>query len=427
MTGPFHRRTTCRLCDSGDLDLVLSLPPTPPETAYGNGKSLEATGGRDDHHALDLVLCAACGHVQLADVVDPFQVFQRGRSPTASFPTLVRQAHGLAHDILATRPPGTKELVVAIGSNDGTILAPFEAAGCRVHGVEPAVDLARIAIERGIETFPGFFKPGIARRLEDEHGRANVIMARSVLAYEDDLAAVLEGITTLLAKDGVFVFEVPALADIVVNGLFDGIRHEVLSYHTVAPLRRLLLSHDLDLFAVEDRRDLGGVMRGWCQRLGAGRRARDSVAAAIARESAHGLDHAATLRNIADHVVATRNRMASLLSPILDRGGTVAGYGATGRAVTLCHAIGLDDDTLQFVVDDNDWKHGLTTPGSHRPIVPATEIAARRPSAVVILAWPFADEIIARHADYGAGGGQFIVPLPHPHIAAAAERPTPSG
>ncbi len=420
MTIRVHHRESCRLCGSRDLELALSLPPTPPATAYGRpatGPGSEASAEpMEPCFPLDLYRCATCGHVQLLDVLDPFALFQRHRSATATIPPLADRARAFAAEIMARRPLRRDDLVVAVGSNDGTLLKPFEAAGCRVLGVEPAVDLAGAAVAGGIDTYPGFFQPAIAERLEDQHGRAAVVIADSVLAHADDLTGLLDAVGRLLAKDGLFVFEVPSLAAIVGDGLFDAIGHETLDYHAVAPLQRLLLACDLELIAVEPRADRGGSLRGWVRRLGGPPPEETTVAAAIERERAFGLDRIETIRNLGERITFTRQRLFELLDPLRAAVGGIAGYGACGRAVTFCHAVGLDAATLAFVADDSTWKHGLLTPGHGVPIVSPETLTEREPAAVVVLAWPFAGSIIAHNAGFQATGGRFVVALPEPRF-----------
>lgn len=392
---------------------MLSLAPTPP----ANGFVGEAERDRPQPLLpLDLFRCGGCGHVQLLDVVDPLDLFQRRRSAIAAVPALGRYYRTFAETLVARFPQASGRLAVGIGSNDGTLLKVLEAAGCRPYGVEPAVDLARAAIRGGVTTFPGFFSPAIATRIEEESGRAALVVAVNVLAHVDDPRGLLEGVVQLLARDGVLAFEIPCLADLVESNLIDGVRHEILNYYAVAPLVRLFHSCDLDWFAAERVAERGGRLRGYGQHLGGPHPADGSVARLLERERRLRLDDPATFAAFADRIAALRERIAVQLAAWRREGLRLAGFGAPAKATTLVHQLGLGPEWLDFVVDEADWKHGLYTPGLHLPIRPPEALYQLRPDRVVVLSWDFAETIIARYAGYREGGGRFLVPLPEPHI-----------
>lgn len=413
---PLHeprRRTTCRLCRDSALVPALSLTPTPPANAFVDAAARETRQGQ---FPLDLHLCERCGHLQLLDVLSPFDLFQRGRSATGEKPSLVAQAEAFSTEILAEHQPPERALVLGIGSNDGTLLRTFEDAGYRVHGVEPAVDLARIAIVDGIPTFVGFFAPGIAARLEDEHGRADIIVAPNVLAHVDDLHAFMEAACLILARRGILAFEIPYLADLVETGLIDAVRHENLSYHAVRPLIGFLHSCDLELVSVRAVGHKSGRLRGFVQHLGGPRAADGSVAAAVAREAGMALEKIETYERLAGNIGELTARIRQLVTELRADGRTIAAIGAPARSTTLMHACGLDSETLDFVVDEAAWKQGLFTPGSHVPVLAPGAIDERRPDYAIVLTWDIAEEVMAQHAAYHDAGGRFVVPLPTPRI-----------
>ena len=259
MTERLRRRTTCRLCGSHKLDRILSLVPTPPANAF---VAAAERGDSQDRFPLDVFLCRDCGHVQLLDVVDPLRLFQRRRSPIRGLPLSVAYFEAYAGELMHRFRLAQDALVVEIGSNDGTMLRCLEQAGMRPQGVEPAVDLARDAIALGVPTFPGFFSPAIAARIEEERGRAAMVIAHSVFAHVDDLNGLVEGVHQLLARDGIFVFETDYLLDVVEHGTIDMIRHENLDYHSVVPLVRFLHASDMELIGVKHVGGPAGRLRG---------------------------------------------------------------------------------------------------------------------------------------------------------------------
>ena len=408
MTEGLRRRTACRLCGARILDRVLSLVPTPPANAF---VAAHARGEPQDQFPLDGFLCRDCGHVPLLDIVDPLRLFQRRRSPIQGLPLSVAYFEAYAGELMQRFRLTQDSLVVEIGSNDGTMLRCLEDAGMRPQGVEPAIDLARNAIARGVPTFPGFFAPAIAARIEEERGRAAMVIAHSVFAHADDLNGLLEGVQQLLARDGVFVFEVAYLLDVVERNIVDTIRHENLDYHSVMPLVRFLHANDMELIGVE-RVGAAGRLRGYAQRLGGGYTADGSVQDLCEEEQRAALAEPATFRRLEERIAWLRDALIRMLTAVREKGGRVAGYGAPSKATTLLHQFGLGPDVIDFIVDDSPWKQGLYTPGLLIPVLPPEALYERRPDVVIVLSWDYAEDIVARHRAYQSAGGCFIVPLP---------------
>ena len=233
MSSNHHRRETCRLCGSRDVTLVFGLEPTPPANAFVSESELDR---EQERFPLDVFFCESCGHVQLLDVVDPRVLFENYVYVSGTSPVFVKHFEDYAADVVARFAPPQDKLVLDIGSNDGTLLSFFKAAGYPVLGVDPAKDIAASATAKGIETKADFFSPAFAQAVRAERGPAAVITANNVFAHIDDLGGVADGVRTLLADDGVFVFEVSYLVDVFEKTLFDTIYHEHLAYHSVRPL-----------------------------------------------------------------------------------------------------------------------------------------------------------------------------------------------
>jgi SAM-dependent methyltransferase len=409
MTDACHRRDTCRLCNSRRLDEVLSLQPTPPANAF---VSADKTSVEQPVFPLDLFLCQDCGHVQLLDVVDPRVLFENYVYVSGTSPVFVKHFEDYAADILARFQPPQGTLVVDIGSNDGTLLSFFQKAGHAVLGVDPARDIAREASERGIETRCDFFSPALGASLRHDRGPAHIITANNVFAHADDLRGIVEGIRTLLAPDGVFVFEVSYLVDVIEKTLFDTIYHEHVAYHSVKPLKAFFAANGMELISAERIDSHGGSLRGVAQRAGGPHPVQESVSHLMALEASLGLDQTTVLRQFGARIDLVKSKLTSLLQALKADGKSVAGFGAPAKATTLMYHFGIGPDVIDFIVDDSPLKQNLFAPGMHIPILPSQAIYDRKPDAVVILAWNFAAPIMNNHARYLENGGQFIVPLP---------------
>lgn len=410
MSGAVRRRTTCRLCGSANPALAFSLAPTPPANAFVSAADAAAT---QERFPLDVFFCRDCTHVQLLDVVDPRLLFEHYVYVSGTSPSFVRHFDEYSDFVakLTGLPRGA--LVVDIGSNDGTLLRAFESRhGARVLGIDPARNLAEAATKAGIETLPEFFTAELAETLARERGKASVITANNVFAHVDDLGGVVDGVRSLLAPDGVFVFEVSYLLDVVGDILFDTIYHEHLAYHAVRPLIPFFERHGMELIEAVRVPTHGGSLRGIAQLRGGPRSRGASVAAALALEQQAGLDQLATYQALAARINALGQELGALLKDLKGQGKSIAGFGAPAKATTLMYHFGIGPQLVDFIVDDSPLKQGLFTPGMHIPVLSAQAIAERKPDYLVILAWNFAKPIIEKNAAFRERGGRFIVPVP---------------
>ena len=412
--GEVRVRDTCRLCEGRRLERVIELTPTPP----GNRVlTEEETRGPCPTYPLEVRFCLDCHHVQLGHVVDPSILYRDHYSyVTGTSPVFVAHFREYAAEMIAKFGLRAGDRVVDIGSNDGTCLRFFRDAGMSVLGIDPATEIAAAASADGVETLPEFFGLELARRLRDERGPAALVTSHNACAHIDDLAGVVEGVRHLLADDGVFVLEVGYFVDVYQKCWFDTIYHEHLDYHTVAPLVRFFDRLGMQVVSVKRIAPQGGSIRVMVQKAG-GRHAVDGSAAELGRlEAEVGVTDAAGLRRFNDRLEAVKGELNALLRGLKREGKRIAGYGAPTKSTTLMMHFGLGRDVIDFIVDDNPLKQGFYSPGTHVPIGPPEWIYERAPEHVLVLAWNFADSIMAKHGRYEAVGGRFILPMPAPGI-----------
>lgn len=407
------RRLDCRLCGSRELSVVLALTPTPLANAFVAAPQL---GKSDPVYPLELVLCAVCKHVQLRDVVDPQVLFRDYVYVSGTSPSFVRHFEDYARKIVERYSFPRGGLVVDVGSNDGTLLGFFRTLGFDVLGIDPANSIAKAATEAGIETLPEFLSAGLAERIARERGRCTLVTANNVFAHVDNLAGFLGAVRSLLADDGLFAFEVSYLADVYEKCLFDTIYHEHLDYHTVAPLEGFFARHGMQLIGVEHIPTHGGSIRGVAQLAGAGRLPNGSVAALAAHERDLGLDRPEAYAGLARRIGGVKSALAKLLAGFKQQDLSIAGFGAPAKATTLMYHFQIGADVLEFIVDDSPLKQGLYSPGMHIPVLPGSAIEERKPDVLVVLAWNFADAIVAKSAGFLRRGGKFVVPLPEVRV-----------
>lgn len=408
MTENLRRREHCRLCDGKKLELALPIKPSPIADAYIPASRL---GKPQALYPLDLYLCGDCGHIQNIDVVNPEVLFRDYLFTTSSSAGLLAHFKQYAADVVSEFSVKPGSLVVEIGSNDGSLLRNFKEQGMKVLGIDPARDIAKRATESGVETLPEFFTAGLAAKIRKNYGPASVFAANNVFAHADDLADIVRGIREVLADDGVFVFEVSYLIDIVDNYLFDTVYHEHVSYHSIEPLARFFERLGMQLIDVQRVASKGGSIRGFAQRKPEGRRpVKPVVTQMIETERQRGFNKLPVYQDYAKRITERRTALNRFLDEQIAAGKVIAGYGASTTTTTLMWDFDLTRK-LAFILDDNPAKHGLYCPASHIPVMPSEELYVRKPDYVVILAWQYATPIIRRHQQYLKEGGCFVVPL----------------
>jgi SAM-dependent methyltransferase len=388
----------------------MSLAPTPPANEFVREEELDRA---QDTIPLTLLLCQSCGHLQLAEIVDPARLFKNYVYVSGTSPVFIAHFAEYARSCCSRFGLGERSFVVEIGSNDGTLLKQFQNSGINdVLGVDPATEIVKAAVAAGVPTLEAFFTTDLARELRTTRRAADLVCANNVFAHAEDLGDFARAAAALLGPDGVFVFEVSYLADVVEKLLFDTIYHEHTSYHALGPLVRFFEAQGMRLFDAERVNTHGGSIRCYACLSGASHASSARLAELLQKERELGLEAPDVYQSFKRRIRERGEGLKRRLSEIRANGERVAGFGAPAKLTTLMHEFGLDRRTIDFIVDDSGWKQGRFTPGTHIPVVASSELGARKPAWCVVFAWNFADSIVNKHAAYLAGGGHFIVPLP---------------
>lgn len=401
-----HKRTQCRLCRSPDLESVLHLTPTPLANAFVTEDQLSLP---QVSYPLDVYRCGGCGHLQLLDIIDPKELFSHYVYVSSTSTVMVEYLRNQAMEVIRRTGLKPGDLVVEFGSNDGTLLRFFKEAGMRVLGVDPAANVAPSLED--VPTITDFFGVEVAQRIRREYGAAKAVCAYNVCAHVDDLQSIIDGVRALLSDDGQFVMEVGYLYDVYRKTLFDTAYHEHVDFHRVEPLQKFFAANGLTLIYAEQSDIQGGALVGYVA-VGT-RQPEPSVAALIDMERKAGLDKAETYKRWGQAISRKGEELSILLRGLKAAGKSIAAYGAPAKATTLMYHFGLDASVLDYIVDDNPIKQGMFTPGLHIPVLAPSVLYERKPDYVLLLAWNFAESIIARHREYAGDRSRFITPLPN--------------
>ena len=356
-------------------------------------------------------VCERCWLVQLERYVAPEAIFTEYAYFSSYSDTWVRHARDYTDMATERLGLGPGSLVVELASNDGYLLQHFVAKGVPVLGIEPARNVAEVAIERGVPTLTVFFGEELAGRLAGEGRQADLIVANNVLAQVPDLNDFVAGIARLLKPGGVVTVEFPHLVRLMEGNQFDTIYHEHFSYFSFGTARRIFAAHGLDLFDVEELPTHGGSLRIWA------RHADEEGAVTRGWPSWRpGSWPPAWRPRRLRRVRRAGGRDQAQAARVPDRrqgpGRPIAGYGAPGKGNTLLNYCGIRTDFLDYTVDRNPYKHGRFTPGTHIPIHPPERLADTRPDYILILPWNLKDEIIEQLAYTRDWGARFVVPIP---------------
>jgi len=402
----------CRSCGSRGLRTFLSLGKTP---LSDNILTAEQLGGPEPRFPLDVAFCPDCTLVQILEEVPEEQLFVDNYLYFSSFSDhLLHHSRAHAMELIESRDLRPDSFVVEVASNDGYLLRNFAEHGIRVLGIDPAPDQAKAAREIGVPTIEEFFGTETAVRIRAEHGPADVVIAKNVMAHVPKLNDFVGGLAALVSDDGVVTVENPYVRDLVEHGEFDTIYHEHFYYYSCTAVDLLMKRHGLSLNDVEYFPDLhGGTLR-W--HMGRTPDVSDTVSAYLARERETGLTGFGYYRDFALTVERIRTDLLDLLGGLRSQGASIAAYGAAAKGSTLINYVGIGPELVDFVVDRNTYKQGKFMPGMHIPIVDPQVLLDRQPDYCLLLAWNFTDEILRQQEEYVRRGGRFIRPVPVPEI-----------
>ena len=400
----------CQVCGNENLEQVLFLGYLPPVNRMQ--PIGEAPHEQPSYPAL-VLHCPRCQLVQLGLIVDPKIIFPPEYPYTSGTTKILRENFAeLGRECRTIVNLAREDLVVDIGSNDGTLLSNF-VSDCRVLGVTPE-DVGKLAIERGIPTIISYFDRDVVAKIVAQEGHAKIVTAANVFAHIENIHEIVDCILELLSQDGVFISESHYLFSLVETLQYDTIYHEHLRYYSLHSLKYLLEMHGLEIIHAKRILTHGGSIRVYAARPGA-YDVRDTVSTLLNEEKQAGLNKE-KLVEFKKRVVLSKLEGHSLLLDIKKQGKRIYGIGAPSRASTLINYVGIDDGILDCVMEvKGSHKIGNYMPGTIIPILEESKLFEEQPEFALLLSWHIADELMPKLKQKGFRG-DFIIPLPNPRI-----------
>ncbi len=396
----------CQVCSSSDTVEILDLGYHPPPLVLPTKQQLREPETR---YPLPVVRCRSCGLVQLDYIVDPRVLFLNYTYESSASRGFVMHLRELSAELYAKFKLSGRDLVVDIGSNDGTALEGYKQRGVRVLGIEPS-NIGHLAANRGVPTLKGFFGPEIGKQVLVKEGKAKIVTALNVFAHVAPVDSFMNGVDMILDDSGAFVTESLFLLDLVSKLEYDAIYHEHLRYYSLKSLMSLLEHFGFEAFDATRIPTHGGSIRVFAGRRGK-HQVSDTVQRILNEENRAGLESPDTFSDFARRVSENRLKLKSLLWRIKREGKRIVGVGAPARSSTLLNYCMIGPDLLEYVAETSKIKVGKYTPGTHIPIIEESQVYVDPPDYLLLLSWHLKDDVMANIKDHGYRG-RFILPLP---------------
>jgi 2-polyprenyl-3-methyl-5-hydroxy-6-metoxy-1,4-benzoquinol methylase len=409
------KQKNCRFCNAQLRKIFVSLGSSPLSNSYLSREQLQE---REEFYPLEAYVCEDCFLVQLREFEAPADIFSDYAYFSSYSDTWLKHAREYVEKIVPLLNIGRNSLVVEVASNDGYLLQYFAAQGIPVLGIEPARNVAEVAIKKNIPTETFFFGVELANRLVSESKSADLIIGNNVLAHVPDINDFVAGLKIILKPNGVITMEFPHLMDLIDKVQFDTIYHEHLSYFSFLTVKRIFGAHGLTIFDVEGLATHGGSLRIYARH---GDNPVIKVSPRVLeleqREIKAGYTGMEVYLNFKDKVKQAKRDILDFLISAKRENKVIVGYGAPAKGNTLLNYCGIRDDFIDYTVDRSPHKQGRYLPGTRIFIDKPEKIRETKPDYVFILPWNIKDEIMEQMSFIRQWGGKFVIPIPKISIA----------
>jgi methylation protein EvaC len=407
---------SCSFCDSTTMTEIIDFG----NVALAGGFLRLNQFADESYYPLRLFFCNNCYAVQVIDKVNAEVLFKDYFYFSSSIQTLRDHFTDYAREVTTRFLIPESATVIEFGCNDGVLLRPLADQNIKmVIGVDPATNIVSTINDPRITIINDFFTEDVSRDIILTHGHVDMVVANNVYAHIPDLQGITRAVRDVLIDDGVFIFEVHYLGNVINELQYDMIYHEHLYYYSLLSAMKHFERYGMIVFDLEQVTIHAGSMRFYVCKKGS--KHSFVVSSAVIQlqheELAKGFHLPETFARFASNISERKTTLMALLNKLKKKGCTIAGYGASGRANTMIQYCGINHSHLDYMIDDAPAKAGFFTPGSHFEIHPSSILdQPKPPDYLLIFAWSFFDEIAKRSKKYLDGGGRMIVPLPEVKI-----------
>jgi len=404
----------CRFCNEPLNNIFVDLGTSPLSNAFLKKKMLDKL---EKKYSLCVYVCDNCFLVQLPEFEKPENIFEDYAYFSSYSSTWLKHSKNYVSMMIKKFDFDEKSLVVEIASNDGYLLQFFKKINIPILGIEPAVNVAKVAKDKGILTITKFFSENTANELKIEGKSADLIIGNNVLAHVPNLNDFVKGLKILLKPTGMITLEFPHILQLIQKNQFDTIYHEHFSYFSLFTAKRILSFYGLTIFNVDEISTHGGSLRIYVKHAEYDNiPINKKVSILLEKEKQYGLENISTYTNFINNVDVVKKKLQGFFNQARDSGKKVVCYGAAAKGNTLLNYCGIGKKFIDYAVDQNPYKQGLFLPGTHIPIKDPKEIQKTKPDYLVIIPWNLKEEIMEQMKYIRVWGGKFMIPIPEIEI-----------
>lgn len=401
---------TCRFCGSALEHMLVDLGMSPLCESYVTREQLN---DMEPFYPIQAFVCENCFLVQVPELVSGEAIYSHYACFSSYSDSWLQHSQDYTNIVIERFNLNKQSQVIEVASNDGYLLQYFIAKGLPVLGIEPAANIAEVAIQKGIPTINKFFGEKTAKELIDKGKQADLLVGNHVLDHVPDLNDFVKGLKLLLSFDGVLTMEFSHLMRLIEGNQFDQICQEHYCYFSFLAVQQIFAAHGLTIFDVQELPTHGGSLRIYVRHTeDESKKVLPSVSELHEREITTGYTQPEIYEKFSERVVETKRKLLVFLINAKREGKKIAGYGAPGKGSTLLNYCGIRQDFVDYTVDRNPFKRGKFLPGIHIPIFPPEKIAETKPDYVLILPWNLKDEIMQQLAYVREWNAKFVIPIP---------------
>ena len=401
----------CRLCNSKNLKKVFDLGRTPLANSYLKieiSKKLRK-------YPLKLNYCNNCGHLQLTHSIKPSKMFSNYLYKTNTSKKNFLHFKSYANEIKKMfKNRNTK--ILDIASNDGTFLNFFEKKKFFRLGIDPAKNLKKLSLKKGITQIDDFFTMKKSENIKKKYGKFDIITANHVCAHVEDLNDFFNGVQNLLKDEGLFVFEISYRASVLKKNTFDTIYHEHLDYHALYPISKFVKKFKLNVVNFKTPDAQGGSLRVYVSKNKNSKNQKSIKKQILKEKKQLNLFNVSTYKKFEKKIINCKNKLNSLIQNCINNNMSIAGYGAAAKTTTFLNYFKISEKNIKFIFDDNKLKQGLCIPGTKIKILDPLNMNKKNIDVLIIFAWNYAELIIAKNKKFKKKGGKFLIPFPNPRL-----------